>query len=169
MPMETTTETKQSGDLIFRSKLPDIYIPKHLPLHSYCFENISEFSSRPCLINGANDQIYTYAEVELTCRKVAVGLNKLGIQQKDTIMILLPNSPEFVFAFMGASYLGAISTMANPLFTPAEVVKQAKASSAKIIITQSCFVGKVKDYASENDVKVICITLHRKVVFISQN
>lgn len=120
MPMDT--ETNQSGDFIFRSKLPDIYIPKHLPLHSYCFENLSEFSSRPCLIDGSNDRIYTYAEVELTSRKVAVGLSKLGIQQKDTIMILLPNCPEFVFAFIGASYLGAISTMANPLFTPAEVV-----------------------------------------------
>ncbi|PHU24164.1 4-coumarate--CoA ligase 1 [Capsicum chinense] len=152
MPMENETR-----DLIFRSKLPDIYIPKHLPLHSYCFENISEFNSRPCLIDGANDQIYSYAEVELTSRKVAVGLNKLGVQQKDTIMILLPNSPEFVFAFMGASYLGAISTMANPLFTPAEVLKQAKASSAKIIITLACYIGKVMDYATENDVKLICI------------
>ncbi|CAN4098457.1 unnamed protein product [Withania somnifera] len=72
-------------------------------------------------------------------------------------MILLPNSPEFVFAFLGASYLGAISTMANPLFTPAEVVKQAKASNAKIIVTQACHVNKVNDYASENDVQIVCI------------
>lgn len=150
-------DPKQVGDIIFRSKLPDIYIPNHLPLHSYCFQNISEFSSHPCLINGSNDQIYTYADVELTSRKVAASLNKLGIQQKDTIMILLPNSPEFVFTFLGASYLGAISTMANPLFTQAEVVKQAKASNAKLIITQGCNLDKVKVYAFENDVKVICI------------
>lgn len=150
-------DPKQVGDIIFRSKLPDIYIPNHLPLHSYCFQNISEFSSHPCLINGSNDQIYTYADVELTSRKVAAGLDKLGIQQKDTIMILLPNSPEFVFTFLGASYLGAISTMANPLFTQAEVVKQAKASNAKLIITQGCNLDKVKVYAFENDVKVICI------------
>ncbi|XP_060172731.1 4-coumarate--CoA ligase 2-like [Lycium barbarum] len=150
-------DPKQVGDIIFRSKLPDIYIPNHLPLHSYCFQNISEFSSRPCLINGSNNQIYTYADVELTSRKVAVVLNKLGIQQKDTIMILLPNSPEFVFTFLGASYLGAISTTANPLFTREEVVKQAKASNAKLIITQECNLDKVKDYAFENDVKVICI------------
>ncbi|WMV35208.1 hypothetical protein MTR67_028593 [Solanum verrucosum] len=150
-------ETKQ-GDIIFRSKLPDIYIPNHLPLHSYCFENILEFKSRPCLIDGANNQIYTYADVELNSRKVAAGLHKkFGIQQKDTIMILLPNSPEFVYAFLGASYLGAISTMANPLFTSAEVVKQAKASNAKIIVTQACHVNKVKDYALENDVKIVCI------------
>ncbi|KAG8388182.1 hypothetical protein BUALT_Bualt02G0099200 [Buddleja alternifolia] len=157
MATTTTTTTKKQEDIIFRSKLPDIYIPKHLPLHSYCFENISKFSTRPCLINGATNRVYTYAEVELTSRKVATGLSKLGIHQTDPIMLLLPNSPEFVFAFLGASYIGAMSTMANPYFTPTEVIKQAKASNAKIIITQACHVEKVRDYASENGVKVVCI------------
>ncbi|KAM7479720.1 hypothetical protein LguiA_027933 [Lonicera macranthoides] len=91
--------------------------------------NISEFSSLPCLINGATGEIHTYADVELTASKVAAGLNKLGVKQGDTIMILLPNSPNFFFTFLGASYRGALLTMANPFFTPAEVVKQAKAST----------------------------------------
>ncbi|GFP90040.1 4-coumarate--coa ligase 1 [Phtheirospermum japonicum] len=154
IPMEPTTKPEE---IIFRSKLPDIYIPKHLPLHSYCFENISKFGTRPCLINGATNEIYTYEEVELTSRKVASGLSKLGIRQGDTIMLLLPNSPEFVYAFLGASYIGAVSTMANPYFTPAEVIKQAKASQAKLIVTQACYVDKVSDYASVNAVKVMCI------------
>ncbi|KAL2478980.1 4-coumarate--CoA ligase 2 [Forsythia ovata] len=149
------TKTKQE-DILFRSKLPDIYIPKHLPLHSYCFENISKYSTKPCLINGATGEVYTYEEVELTARKVASGLNNLGIRQGDTIMLLLPNSPEFVFAFMGASFSGAVSTMANPFFTATEVTKQAKASNAKLIITQACYVDKVRNYAEENGVKVIC-------------
>nr|GMC73614.1 4-coumarate--CoA ligase 1 [Ipomoea batatas] len=154
----TIMETKsEQGDVIFRSKLPDIYIPKHLPLHSYCFENISEFNDRPCLIDGATERIYTYAEVELTSRRVAAGLDKQGIKQRDTIMILLPNSPEFVFAFLGASFRGAVSTMANPFFTAAEVVKQAKASNAKLIVTQACYVDRVKDYARDHGVKVACI------------
>ncbi|KAK4359432.1 hypothetical protein RND71_021661 [Anisodus tanguticus] len=42
--------------------------------------------------------------------------------------------------------------MANPLFTQAEVVKQAKASNAKVTITQECNLDEVKDYAFENDV-----------------
>ncbi|EYU21782.1 hypothetical protein ABFS82_09G079900 [Erythranthe guttata] len=147
---------KQDDDIIFRSKLPDIYIPKHLPLHTYCFENISKFSTRPCLINGATNEVFTYEEVELTARKVATGLSKLGIQQGDTIMLLLPNSPEFVFSFLGASYIGAISTMANPYFTPAEVIKQAKASGAKVIVTQASYVDKVRDYALEKRVRVVC-------------
>lgn len=71
-------------------------------------------------------------------------------------MILLPNLPEFVFAFLGASYSGAVATMANPMFTPAEVIKQVKASNAKLIVTQACYVDKVKEYAWENEIKVIC-------------
>ncbi|KAJ9567921.1 hypothetical protein OSB04_003887 [Centaurea solstitialis] len=149
--MEAKTET------IFRSRLPDIYIPKHLPLHSYCFENISDFSGRPCLIDGATGDVRTYADVELTSRKVGSALRKLGVDKGDVIMILLPNSPEFVYSFLGASFIGAVSTMANPFFTSAEIVKQAKASAAKIIITQSANLAKVKEFAVENIVKLVCI------------
>lgn len=156
--MDTKT-TNKTQDIIFRSKLPDIYIPKHLPLHSYCFENISKFSSRPCLINGATGKIYTYSDVESISKKVSSGLNKLGIHQGDTIMLLLPNTPEFVFAFLGASYGGAISTMANPFFTSAEVIKQVKASNAKLVITQASYVDKIKEYACQNSLKIMCIDL----------
>ncbi|KAF5456304.1 hypothetical protein F2P56_025802 [Juglans regia] len=144
-------------EFIFRSKLPDIYIPKHLPLHTYCFENLSQFKDRPCIINGANGVTYTYAEVELTSRKVASGLDKQGIKQGDVIMLLLQNCPEFMFAFLGASYIGAVITTANPFYMPAEIAKQALASNSKLLITQAAYVDKVKDYAKENDVKIVCI------------
>ncbi|CAN4084258.1 unnamed protein product [Withania somnifera] len=141
---------------IFRSKLADIYIPNHLPLHTYCFEKVSEFSSRTCLIHSATGATYTYADVELTAQRISVGLHKLGIEQRDVIMLLLPNSPQFVFAFLGALFRGAISTTANPFYTPTEITKQAKASNAKLIITQSCYVDKIKCYADENGVKIVC-------------
>jgi 4-coumarate--CoA ligase len=143
-------------EFIFRSKLPDIYIPKHLPLHTYCFENISQFSSKPCIINGATGETHTYADVELTARRVASGLHKTGIHQGDVIMLLLHNSPEFVFAFLGASYAGATATTANPFYTTAEIEKQARAAKAKLIITQACYAEKVTEFGRENGVKVMC-------------
>ncbi|XP_028797571.1 4-coumarate--CoA ligase-like [Neltuma alba] len=151
-------ETQQDDEeFIFRSKLPDIYIPSHLPLHGYCFQNLSLFKDRPCLINGNTGEIFTYADVEHTARKVAAGLNNLGIQQGHVIMLLLQNCPQFVFAFLGASYLGATITTANPFYTPAEVAKQATASQAKLIITQSSFVDKVKDLETKSGIKVMSI------------
>ena len=151
-------ETEQPKEFIFRSKLPDIYIPKHLPLHSYCFdENLSlsesEHGSRPCLINAPTGDVYTYYEVDLTARRVASALDRLGVHQGHVIMLLLPNSPEFVFAFLGASHRGAITTAANPFFTPSEIAKQAKASKAKLLITQACYYDKVKDL----DVKLVFV------------
>ncbi|EEF49284.1 AMP dependent CoA ligase, putative [Ricinus communis] len=151
------SQVKQQEDIVFRSKLPDIYIPKNLSLHSYIFQNISDYSSKPCLINGATGRVYTYAEVEITSRRVASGLNKLGVKQGEVIMLLLHNSPEFVLSFLGASYRGAIATAANPLFTSAEIAKQAKASNTKLIITQAAYADKVKELAIDHDIKIVCI------------
>nr|AAS48417.1 4-coumaroyl-coenzyme A ligase [Allium cepa] len=142
-------------ETIFRSKLPDIYIPDHLPLHSYCFQHIQEFSDKPCIIDGITEKVYTYADVELTSKRVAVGLRDLGIRKGHVIMILLPNSPEFAFSFLGASYLGAMSTTANPYYTPAEIKKQAMGSGVRVIITESCYVPKIKDL--EHNVKIVVI------------
>ncbi|MED6196661.1 4-coumarate--CoA ligase 1 [Stylosanthes scabra] len=147
----------EHDDFIFRSKLPHIYIPDHLPLHTYCFQNLSRFKDRPCLINATTGETFTYAAVQLTARKVAAGLNNLGIRQGDVILLLLHNCHQFVFAFLGGSYRGAIVTTANPFYTPPEVAKQATASGAKLIITQSTYVDKVKDLATEKHMKVVCI------------
>ncbi|GKV42728.1 hypothetical protein SLEP1_g50106 [Rubroshorea leprosula] len=148
---------QQVEETIFRSKLPDIYIPKHLRLHSYCFENLSQVSSWPCLINGGTGEVYTYADVELTARRIASGINKVRVNQGEVIMLLLHSCPEFVLAFPGAFFRGAIATEANPFFTPVEISNQAKASKAKVIITQGCYVEKVKEFAEENNVKLVCI------------
>lgn len=149
------TDQKQSSDIIFRSKLPDIYIPNHLLLHEYIFQNISEFADKPCLVNGPTGDVYSHADVHATSRKLAAGLRKLGVNQHDVVMLLLPNSPEVVLTFFAASFLGAAATSANPLFTPAEITKQAKASAAKVIITQFQYAGKVKNLQNDG-VLIIC-------------
>ncbi|WOL19518.1 putative 4-coumarate--CoA ligase 2 [Canna indica] len=129
---------------IFRSRLPDISIPNHLPLHTYCFEKLAEFPEAPCLIVATTGKIYTFSETNLLCRKTAAGLSKFGVRHGDVIMVILQNSPEFVFTFLGGSILGAVTTAANPFCTPAEIYKQFKTSGAKLIITQSMYVDKLR-------------------------
>ncbi|RZC79333.1 hypothetical protein C5167_003559 [Papaver somniferum] len=79
---------------VFRSKLPDISISNNIPLHRYCFENISEFNDKPCLITGSNGRIYSYNETHLLCHKTAAGLSKLGVKKDD------PSAGEAVVAFV---------------------------------------------------------------------
>ncbi|KAJ0256157.1 4-coumarate--CoA ligase 3 [Hirschfeldia incana] len=137
---------------IFRSKLPDIDIPNHLPLHTYCFEKLPSVSDKPCLIVGSTGKSYTYGETHLICRRVAAGLTKMGIRKGDVIMILLQNSAEFVFSFMGASMIGAVSTTANPFYTSQEIHKQVKSSGAKLIVTHSHYVDKLRNLDEETKI-----------------
>ncbi|CAF1931662.1 unnamed protein product [Brassica napus] len=147
-----------SQDFIFRSKLPDISIPNHLSLTDYLFQKFSGDgggdSTATCLIDGATGRIFTYADVQITLRSIAAGLYRLGIRHGDTVMLLLPNSPEFALSLLGAAYLGAISTPANPLFTQPEIAKQAQASGAKMIITKPCYVDKLTNL---ENVLIVCV------------
>lgn len=131
-------------ETVFRSKLPDIDIPTHLPLHDYCFSRAAEAAGAPCLIAAATGRTYTYAETRLLCRKAAACLHGLGVAQGDRVMVLLQNSVEFVLAFFGASFLGAVTTAANPFCTPQEIHKQFSASGAKVVVTHSAYVAKLR-------------------------
>ncbi|RRT83720.1 hypothetical protein B296_00001323 [Ensete ventricosum] len=147
MPEETT----------FRSKLPDIDINNRRPLHAYCFERLADFADRPCIIDGASGAVMSYADVDIAARRAAAGLHRLGVGRGQVIMILLRNSPEFVLAFLAASHRGAVATTANPFYTPAEIHKQAAASGARVIVTESCYVDKVRELAQERGVTIVCV------------
>jgi 4-coumarate--CoA ligase len=135
---------------VFKSKLPEIPISNHLPLHTYCFEHLAEFADRPCLIVGSTGKTFSFAETHLVSRKIAAGLSNLGIKKGDVVMVLLQNCAEFIFSFLGASMLGAVATTANPFYTSAEVFKQLNSSRAKLIITQSQNVDKLREPEGEN-------------------
>ncbi|XP_051150944.1 4-coumarate--CoA ligase 1-like [Andrographis paniculata] len=142
---------------IFRSQLPDIDIPNHLPIHEYCFQNISKHFTRPAIINGPTGDVFTHSRVELTARRVAVGFHNLGIRKGDIVMLVLHNSPEFAFALLAASFIGATATTANPLYTAAEIANQARISKPHLIITHACYIDKVKLTATEISARIATI------------
>ncbi|XWS57365.1 hypothetical protein CRYUN_Cryun09bG0168400 [Craigia yunnanensis] len=64
-PPPTKPSSDTTGDHIFRSKLPEIAISNHLPLHTYCFENLLNFPDKPCLISGSSGKTYSFFETHL--------------------------------------------------------------------------------------------------------
>ncbi|KAL5204016.1 hypothetical protein ABZP36_008887 [Zizania latifolia] len=111
--------------------------PSDLTLQDYCFQNLPEVASRPCLIDGQSSAVDSYAEVEELSRRAAAGLGLLGVGKGDVVMNLLRNCPEFTFTFLGAARLGAATTTANPFYTPHEIHRQAAAAGTKVIVTEA--------------------------------
>ncbi|KAJ1260187.1 hypothetical protein BS78_10G213300 [Paspalum vaginatum] len=142
--MGSVPDDSAAAGPVFRSKLPDIEIPRHASLQSYCLERLPAVSSRPCLIDGETGAVHTYGDVALLSRRAASALRALGVRRGDVVMSLLRNRPEFALVFLGAARLGAATTTANPFCTPHEIRRQAAAAGARVVVTEACAVDKVR-------------------------
>ena len=82
----------------------------------------------------------TYRHFDLTVNRVANGFKRLGIKKGDRVAIMLPNSPDFLYVWMGLSKIGAIEVPINTAFTEAEVKYILQHSEASgIVIHQDCY------------------------------
>lgn len=74
--------------------------------------------SRPAL--RYEGETYTYADVSDLVTRVGHGLRELGIQMEERVALLLPDSPQFVAAFLGAMRIGAVPVTLSTLMTTDE-------------------------------------------------
>ncbi len=80
---------------------------------------------------------FSYAEVLDGVRRVACGLQALGVGKGDRVGLYLPNVPHYVAAYYGAMMAGAIVVNFSPLYTAAELEHQVEDSGTKILFTLS--------------------------------
>jgi long-chain acyl-CoA synthetase len=79
----------------------------------------------------------SYGEMLHVIRRVARGLQDLGVQKGDRVGLYLPNVPHYVAAYYGAMMAGAIVVNFSPLYTAAELEHQVEDSGTKILFTLS--------------------------------
>lgn len=58
---------------------------------------------------------WTYPDLLAACQKAAAGLDALGIEPGERVGIMLPSGPDYLAAFYGALWVGAVPT---PLYPP---------------------------------------------------
>ena len=71
---------------------------------------------------------YTYAQTYNSVQCAATLFAELGVERENRIAIFLPNIPEFVFAFLGAIWLGAI---------PVPIIRNCAVNDVRYILHDS--------------------------------
>jgi benzoate-CoA ligase family protein len=89
------------------------------------------------------DEVYTYRKVNEEVCHAAGLLSKLGLERENRIAILLPDSPEFVFAFWGAIWMGAIPVPINTACKLEDIQYILQDCRAKILITNQEWQAKL--------------------------
>ena len=64
---------------------------------------------------------WTYAEVWGTAQRIARGLLDRGLVPGDRVLVRLPHSPDYAFAFMGATLAGLVPVPVSPMLTAEEL------------------------------------------------
>lgn len=95
------------------------------------------------------DDTYTYRKVNNNVRSSAGLLSELGLERENRIAILLPDSPEFVFAFWGAIWMGAVPVPINTACTVDDIQYILQDSRAKVLLTTQEWQEKLSPIQSQ--------------------
>ncbi|MBL9171879.1 MAG: long-chain fatty acid--CoA ligase [Verrucomicrobiales bacterium] len=86
----------------------------------------------------------TYQAFGDQVKRVAAGLQALGIQKGDRVGLMMQNCPQFVVAYFGALQAGAIVTSTSPIYTSREAAHQWQDAGAKLVIADRALKATVE-------------------------
>ena len=110
----------------------------------------------------------SYRDMDENACKVANALEQLGIQPKDRVALMLPNTPEFVYSFLGILKLGAVAVPFNTMYKGREITHILNDSGARAIICLTNFANLINEIREDvPSLKHVILTGQRTVIPIS--
>ncbi|EFK09253.1 AMP-binding enzyme [delta proteobacterium NaphS2] len=101
---------------------------------------------------------FSYAKLGELIDRFAAGLNSLGVDKGDKVIVYLPNTPQFVIAFYAIMVIGAVPVPISPIYTPNEVGYMSKDCEARAIVCLKTNFGYVKEISHQMPLKGIIYT-----------
>jgi fatty-acyl-CoA synthase len=100
------------------------------------------WGERAAIVDG--EHRCTYAELRRRALDVAGGFAGLGVRKGDRVAIWLPNALDWVVAFFGAIYAGAVVVPLNTALSTKEIKYQVGQSGASVLVV--CAEYRNRDY-----------------------
>lgn len=108
----------------------------------------------------------TYAEVDASVRRAAEGFRALGLGKGDRVALMLPNVPEFVYAFFGAQRLGCVTVPFNTMYKGGEVAHILSDSRARAVVALANFAPLMNEILPDlPELEHVILTGERNVLF----
>lgn len=89
------------------------------------------------------DEAYTYREVQAQSNRFANALRVFGIGPEDRVLIILPDRPEFAFAWFGVAKAGGVIAMVNPLVPAEDLAHYFEYARAKVAVVDESTLDRI--------------------------
>jgi long-chain acyl-CoA synthetase len=100
----------------------------------------------------------THAELQEAAKRFACGLREYGIETGETLLLYLPNCPEYVIASIGAFRAGVIVSPVNPQYKVREISYQLKDTDASVIVTHPALRSVVDETLASVETDPLIVT-----------
>ncbi|MEN3333070.1 MAG: hypothetical protein V7641_2435, partial [Blastocatellia bacterium] len=96
------------------------------------------------------DQQYTYADVQRMANRVGNVLLNLGIEMEDRVLMVLPDSIEFVATWFAIAKIGAVITMVNTILPTADYEYYLDYTRAKVAVVHASVMERFAPAAAHS-------------------
>jgi len=96
------------------------------------------------ICNAGDGSTCTYNDVLEMTNRTGNALQALGVRREERMMLLLFDSPEFVFCFYGAIKIGAVPIPTNTLLTAADYEYLLNDSRARVLVISEPLLAKIE-------------------------
>ncbi len=100
---------------------------------------------------------YSYHELDDMSRRFAAALTDLGIGPGQRVMIYLPNSIQWVVAWLAIQHIKAICVPITPIYTPSDIRYIANDSDTEAIVCADTNFGYVKQVLPDTRIQHVII------------
>lgn len=95
---------------------------------------------------------WSYSEFSDRLHRFAAGLQALGVEPGDRILVHMNNSPQQLIAWLGSAYAGAVPVTTNTASVGEDIEYFAEHSQARLALAQMQFAGLIKSSVPHLDV-----------------
>ena len=129
---------------------------RHAPLHlRELYQGALEHASDTFYVY--EDERYTFAEAWRNAERVMAALYWLGVRPGDRVGIAMRNYPEWVFAFMGITSMGAVAVAMNAWWTGAEMLYGIEDSGLRTIFVDRERLERLSPYLDDQPLDLIAV------------
>ena len=89
------------------------------------------------------DEAYTYREVQARANRFGNALRALGVEVEDRVLLVLPDCPEFAFAWFAAAKVGAVIAMVNPALPADDLAYYFQYTRAKVAVVDESTLDRI--------------------------
>jgi acyl-CoA synthetase (AMP-forming)/AMP-acid ligase II len=133
-------------------EIPAVTVPQFIR------QRARELADKTALVEAASGRRYSYGALDQSIGRFAAGLAAHGLLPGDTLVMFMPNLPEWPIAALGAMEAGGVVSGASSMCSIAELAQQLRDANARFIVTVPQFLPTVRAALNEiGDMTVIAL------------